>query len=155
MSKFVKTDPQSHKGNSDTWLTPLDLIARIGKFDYDPCPFVGHQTASILEEGDGLKSKWFGKVWLNPPYSESKLWLDKLATHGLGVALIFARTGSSWIQKYIRASDEICLLRGRISFMRPDGTFGHNAGADSMLLCYGCSVDDKSLGVFVHPKRIA
>lgn len=145
---FVSTDPQSHKGKTDIWLTPLDLVERIGEFDYDPCPFQGHRTAKVLESGDGLKSQWKGKVYLNPPYSETELWLDKLATHGYGSALLFVRTGSKWIQKYLRAADEICFIRGRVSFMRPDGTFGHNAGADSMVLSYGCKVKDRSLGVF-------
>lgn len=145
---FVSTDSPSHKGNTDIWLTPLDLLKRIGEFDYDPCPYHGHNTAKFLEPKNGLKSKWFGKVWLNPPYSEAEVWLEKLCTHGHGCALLFARTGSSWIQKYMRASDEICFLRGRVSFMRPDGSYGHNAGADSMILCYGCKVSDRSLGVF-------
>lgn len=148
MKKFVSTDPQGHKGETDVWLTPLPLLERVGVFDYDPCPHQGHNTASILEQKDGLKSKWQGKVWLNPPYSEAEEWLDKLCTHGYGCALVFARTGSAWIQKYMRAADEICFIRGRISFMRTDGTYGHNAGADSMILCYGCKVKDRSLGVF-------
>ncbi len=152
MSNFVSTDPQSHKGKTDIWLTPLDLLERIGSFDYDPCPHKGHKTAKKLEEGDGLKSKWQGKVWLNPPYSEAEKWLDRLSTHGLGCALLFARTGSNWVQKYIRASDEICFIRGRISFMKPDGTYGHNAGSDSMILTYGMKIRDRSLGVFVNPK---
>lgn len=147
---FVSTDPQSHKGQSDIWLTPLDLLKRIGEYDYDPCPYIGHNTAKVLEQFDGLISKWFGKVWLNPPYSEAEKWLNKLVEHGHGSALIFARTGSKWVQPIMQKADNICFIKGRISFMKPDGTYGHNAGADSMLLNFGCEVEDKSLGLIMR-----
>jgi hypothetical protein len=145
---FVSTDPASQKGQTDIWLTPLDLIQKIGgDFDYDPCPFLGHKTANILELKDGLKSKWFGKVWLNPPYSEADVWVQKLAEHGYGQALLFARTGSKWMQRALRSADSVCFLKGRVSFMKPDKTFEHNAGADSLVLSFGCEIQDKSLGL--------
>jgi hypothetical protein len=147
--RFVSTDPQSHKGQSDIWLTPLELIKRIGEYDYDPCPFPNHKTAKVLEQHDGLSSNWLGKVWLNPPYSEAEIWLNKLAEHGYGSALVFARTGSKWIQPIMQRADNIVFIKGRISFMRPDFTYGHNAGADSMILNFGCEVNDKSLGVIM------
>ena len=146
---FVSTDPQNHKGDSDIWLTPLDLITRCGFYNYDPCPYRGHETAAKLELKDGLKSKWQGKVWLNPPYSEADVWVSKLIEHGYGSALLFARTGSKWMQRAMRSADNICFIKGRISFMKPDGTYGHNAGADSMLLNFGCEINDKSLGLIL------
>lgn len=147
---FVSTDPVSHKGKTDVWLTPLSLIERIGDFDYDPCPYPGHQTAKKLEIADGLKSKWHGKVWLNPPYSDADKWIEKLAEHGHGCALLFARTGTKWMQRSMRMADSICFIKGRISFLRPDLTYGHNAGADSLILCFGCEVKDKTLGVILN-----
>lgn len=150
---FVSTDPQSHKGETDVWLTPLNLLSRFGEYDFDPSPFKGHKTAKVLCEGDGLKEKWFGKVWLNPPYSEAEVWVDKLIEHGFGSALLFSRTGSKWMQKAMRSADNICFIKGRISFMRPDGTFGHNAGADSLLLNFNCEVVDPSVGFTIKVRN--
>jgi len=48
MSKFSKTDPVSHHGETNTWLTPLNLIHALGEFDLDPCGFKGHQTAKKI-----------------------------------------------------------------------------------------------------------
>lgn len=149
---FVSTDPQSHKGESDIWLTPLELIKRVGEFDFDPCPYPDHKTAKFLGVGNGLTSKWKGKVWLNPPYSEAEKWLYKLSQHGYGCALVFARTGTSYMQNIMRSADSICFIKGRIKFLKPDGSASSNAGTDSMILCWGCEVEDKSLGVICKKK---
>lgn len=151
MSKaFTSIDPQGHAGKSDVWLTPIELIERMGKFDMDPCGYPGHQTASelICLPDDGLKAKWSGKIWLNPPYSNAEPWLNKLAEHGYGMGLIFTRTGTNYIQRILRAADYVVFVRGRISFINPkDMEKRTNAGADSMLICFGCAPQDKSIGV--------
>lgn len=144
-NSFIATDPQSHKGATDTWLTPLWIFDYLGEFDFDPCPFVGHQTAKILHDGDGLKTDWLGKVWLNPPYSELETWLDKLSEHGYGTALIFNRCDTKTLQRHLRLADSVFFLSGRIKFLKPDFTVGHNAGTGSMLLSYGWTPDYKGL----------
>lgn len=79
------------------WLTPPELVQKLGEFDLDPCspinpPFL-HATNNFTTNHDGLTQKWFGRVYLNPPYGRGmELWLEKLKYHGNGIALIFART---------------------------------------------------------------
>jgi hypothetical protein len=69
-------------------------------FDLDVCaPIGGPLHTPAVEyfdiESDGLKAKWFGLVWMNPPYSNPKPWIDKWLEHGNGVALVpFAK--SNW-----------------------------------------------------------
>src|ERR1700722_12042594 len=90
---------------TDTWLTPLELIEALGEFDLDPCGYPGHLTAKKLfcePQHDGLKLKWSGRVWLNPPYgSECKHWMRRLIRHGRGTALVFARIETKWFQEMI------------------------------------------------------
>lgn len=105
---FNATDPQSHIGKTDTWLTPLWIIHALGNdFDLDPCGIIGHQTANTLWQlpKDGLNTHWFGKVWLNPPYSNARAWLDKMTLHRRGSALVFSRTGT--LGKYMKDCDHI------------------------------------------------
>lgn len=144
---FVSTDPTSHKGKTDTWLTPLWIIEALGRYDFDPCPFQGHETATRLLTGDGLKENWkgLGKCWLNPPYSESKLWLDKLANIGFGTALIFNRMDTKTMQNHVQIASSVFFLEGRIKFLKPDKTEGHNAGCGSVLLSYGFTPDYSKL----------
>ena len=88
----------------DITLTPLKLISSIGRFDLDPCGFEGHDTAKniyLLPNNDGLLDKWFGKVWMNPPYSEVTKWIEKLSKHNNGIALVLASTETAWFQDYV------------------------------------------------------
>src|ERR1035437_5950950 len=92
---------QSAAMKSDTWLTPPHIVAALGLFYLDPCcpPDMPWRTAihHFTKHEDGLAQSWEGRVWLNPPYSrEAVKWLTRLADHGNGTALIFARTETSW-----------------------------------------------------------
>ena len=63
---------QSIKMQKDEWLTPPDLLEKLGTFDLDPCsPIVRPwDTAKhhYTIHDDGLSQTWFGRVWCNPPY---------------------------------------------------------------------------------------
>ncbi len=77
-------------------------------------------------------------MWLNPPYGDGiARWLGKLAYHGDGIALVFARMETSWAQAIVPRADAVNFLAGRISFLRADGRPETNAGTPSMLLAFG------------------
>jgi hypothetical protein len=128
------------RGATDVWLTPLDLVRSLGTFDLDPCGQEGHDTAHEIycPPLDGLSLDWHGRVFLNPPYSQVGVWLDKLHTHGLGIALVFARTDTRWAQKFMPLADSVFFPSKRIRFLSGDGKPGKwTAGAPSMLLAFG------------------
>jgi DNA N-6-adenine-methyltransferase Dam len=140
---FVATD--SSAAETTTWLTPLGLVRSLGEFDLDPCGYVGHPTAKklIVLPEDGLSQSWLGRVWLNPPYGTAqRIWLKKLQEHGNGIALVFARLETNWIQPFIQ--DGFFQLQGRISFIsnkdfkegRSAGG-GWSAGTGSILIPFG------------------
>ena len=88
---------QSQKMLKDEWLTPPSLLKDLGTFDLDPCSPINRpwNTANhhYTKLDNGLEKDWFGCVWCNPPYGRfAEIWLEKLARHGNGMALIFART---------------------------------------------------------------
>lgn len=128
---------------TDEWITPRFVIDALGPFDLDPCAAVGQPWPTAARhytvEDDGLRQPWRGTVWLNPPYGrETWRWLTKLAAHGDGIALIFARTETAgfFAQAWERA-DAMLYLKGRLDFHRVDGSTNGNAGAPSVLLAYG------------------
>lgn len=137
--------PEKGGGSRQTrWLTPKPLVDSLGPFDLDPCGAPGHPLAKItylLEDGnDGLRDMWFGRVWLNPPYGkEAEPFLTRLADHGVGTALIFARTETRVFHEQVwnRASG-VLFLRGRIRFLDSKKVVASaNAGAPSCLVAYG------------------
>jgi hypothetical protein len=89
---------------------------------------------------DGLVQPWEGRVWLNPPYErEARKWLAKLAAHGTGTSLTFARTETRWfIETIWNAATAVFFLHGRLTFHHADGTPGAaSSGAPSVLAAYG------------------
>lgn len=135
---------RSDKGGTDVWLTPPAILSALGPFDLDPCaapeprpwPTAKRHLTYI---DNGLRNDWAGRVWLNPPYSDARPWLARLADHGDGIALIFARTDTAAFHEQCwERADAMLFLRGRLTFHRHDGKPGRaNAGAPSVLVAYG------------------
>ncbi|WP_309138993.1 DNA N-6-adenine-methyltransferase [Nocardia cyriacigeorgica] len=125
------------------WLTPPGIIHALGTFDLDPCAANDRPWDTAREHiappDDGLAAPWNGRVWLNPPYADIARWLDKLADHGQGTALVFARTETRWFVEHVWArASAVLFLYGRLHFHLPDGSRAHgNAGAPSCLVAYG------------------
>ena len=135
---------QSARMLKDEWLTPPNIIKGLGEFDLDPCSPIhrpwdtANHHYNILD--DGLTKEWFGRVWLNPPYGrEATKWLDKLATHGNGKALIFARTETDmFFEQVWKRADALLFFKGRLYFHHVNGDRARaNAGAPSVLIAYG------------------
>lgn len=131
---------------TDDWLTPRYIIEALGEFDLDPCASLGEGQMTTAKRmirlpEDGLEAAWNGRVWLNPPYSRFAIgrWLQRLADHGDGIALVFARSDSKWFQNHVlRRANAILWMSGRIRFLLPDGQPAPNtAGAPSVLAAYG------------------
>jgi hypothetical protein len=155
-----------NRGESDVWLTPPGIVERLGRFDLDPCAAPDPRpwdTAAyhITSPDDGLAVEWWGRVWLNPPYgSETSLWMERLAEHGVGSALIFARTETNcWHRHVWPKASAIRFLEGRLFFHRADGSRApHNAGAPTAIIAYGNSDAEKLsasgiLGFFIDLRR--
>ena len=133
--------------SKDEWLTPQTLICALGAFDLDPCAPPDERrpwsTAAkhISLPDDGLKAQWQGRVWLNPPYGgETFLWMKKLADHGNGLGLIFARTETIGFHETIWGrADAVFFFKGRLSFFHGSWNMekSSTANAPSCLVAYG------------------
>lgn len=126
------------------WYTPPELFEQLGiDFDLDPAAPSGGVTwvparRHYSEADDGLIHPWSGRVWLNPPYGrDTGRWLDRLAEHGDGVALVYARTDTRWFHAALPAATAACFIAGRLSFVRGSDGHRNTAQAPSLLLAYG------------------
>lgn len=113
----------------------------------------------ITEKENGLLSLWSGFVWMNPPYGSALVtWLNRLALHGNGIALVFARTETRAFHSNVWPfASAILFLKGRLTFHQPSGEsapLGHNSGGPSVLIAYGPTARERlahgsSLGAFL------
>jgi len=152
--------------NKAEWLTPPEIIKALGVFDLDPCspellkrPWDTAKNHFSLSD-DGLYQKWEGRVWCNPPYGkETFKWVQKLAEHRNGIALIFARTETIGFHKEVwNKADALFFFKGRLRFYHVTGEQGAAANAPSCLVAYGHnnvkSLTDCGLrGVLVNLKK--
>lgn len=125
------------------WLTPPELVVKLGEFDLDPCspinpPFL-HAKNNFTINDNGLIKDWFGRVYLNPPYGRGmELWMEKLKNHGNGIALIFARTETKCFFEHVwNDADAILFVKGRIRFYHVTGIQAGTPGAPSVFIAYG------------------
>ncbi len=133
-----------HELTTDDWYTPPAIFDALDiTFDLDPCappggvpwiPATNHYT----EADDGLLQPWEGRVWLNPPYSKTRPWIERLAEHGDGIALLPADTSTVWFHAAVlERADGICFLRHRLRFVRFDPGKETSARYPSILVGYG------------------
>lgn len=132
--KTLKTLTSS---NSDEHNTPSYIIeaARevMGNIDLDPMSNelaneVISATTYYTKEDNGLDKKWFGNVWLNPPFSLSRLAIPKLVNsyeeRDITQAVLLVKSDVS-TQKYkLLYPYSFCELDKRVKFISPDNNCG-------------------------------
>jgi hypothetical protein len=142
-SRGIGGHTSPNRGATDSWITPKNIIDALGPFNLDPCqctpqPWACAENAFTVDQ-DGLSRTWYGRVWLNPPYSEAWKWMERLADHDRGTALIFARTETEgFVQQVWKRATAVMFLHGRLFFHKPDGSRAKgNSGGPSCLVAYG------------------
>jgi len=97
---------------SDFWCTPKDIYPAKC---FDPCP--------VNPSFDGLKIRWKGDVFCNPPYSEIDKWVDKALLERRYynvksiVMLLPNWTDRGWFHKLTQFP--MTFTRGRLKFIDP------------------------------------
>lgn len=140
---MIATRPRTQT-TTDVWLTPKYITDALKPFDLDPCteekrPWeIANQ--SFTHKDDGLTQSWNGFVWCNPPYgAQTQHWLNKMAKHNNGLALVFARTETKmFFESVWPKAKAILFIKSRIKFCFSNGEPAkENCGAPSVLIAYG------------------
>jgi site-specific DNA-methyltransferase (adenine-specific) len=129
------------------WYTPPERFAewnaQYGPFDLDPCATADNAKCAhyFTREQDGLKQRWFGRVFLNPPFGRLDLWLQKAwesvasGDAELVVCLLPARTETGYWHD-VCALGEVTFVRGRLKFGGVNGT----APFASAVVVFRCAI---------------
>lgn len=135
-ANHAASDDPNYDG--DEWYTPSDIIdlARIvlGSIDLDPASSdsanaIVRAASYYTKDDDGLTLPWYGRVWLNPPYSIPLIsrFTDRvLSEYGSGkisAAIVLTNNSSEtkWFQSLFSAS-VVCFPARRLPFWRDNQT---------------------------------
>lgn len=141
-TNLAGTTPHSKRGE---WLTPPNIIEALAPFDLDPCAARGQpwRTAErmMTPEENGLSRSWGTSfVWCSPPQGRlARPWLEKLARHKNGIALVYAATDTDLFFEFVWGrADAVLFLEGRLYFHEIDGRRAStNCGCAVALVAYG------------------
>lgn len=120
-------------GNDEVFTSPelwRPLARAVGGFDLDPAasPTTSIASTNYTKSDDGLSREWFGKVWLNPPFSEKEAWyrrlIDQLAQGNVQRAVVIAPNDMSadWAQRWFSRADLLGFLDGRDHYTTVEGS---------------------------------
>ena len=149
MSKACDPDGPLMSSGKDDWQTPgkiLDCVHELcAVIGLDPCAGRGTDIAvsNMTADEDGLSIAWEkqGLVFVNPPYSQLKLWVPKCveeARKGTEVVLLIpARTDTIAFQLAMRWSNAVCFVAGRLKFLDQGVPCKNSAPFPNAVLYFG------------------
>ncbi len=138
---------------TNEWYTPPEIIERarqaLGTIDLDPASNATAQRwiqATEYYTADdvfsGLAQPWEGRVWLNPPFDDTPVWVNRMrmayasGEMVAGVLLVNSAPGYVWWENLWR-QQPVVLLRERLRFIREDGTPGGQAKKGQTVAYFG------------------
>ena len=113
--------------DSDEQYTPSWIFEALNvEFDLDVCAPEGGVDWIPAKKHYSLKDnalaqEWDGFVWMNPPYSEGKVWHQKFAAHGNGICLV-PMSKSLWFQEMWNRPDlSLLMIKPNVKFQLANG----------------------------------
>lgn len=157
----TETPHVSNNSGENEWYTPIEFIkaARevMGRIDLDPasCEAANktvQATKIFTVNDDGLKQKWRGNVWLNPPYASDLIgkFADKVAESKddieQAIILVNNATETGWFNTLISVASAVAFPKSRVKFYMADGKTGAPLQGQAFIYVGNCP--HKFLDVF-------
>jgi phage N-6-adenine-methyltransferase len=110
---------------SDDYYTPKWIFDTLDlHFDLDVAspPHRTHVPCDryFTQEDDGLAQEWHGRVWLNPPFSQPSVWVDRWLQHANGVLLIQS-SRAKWFTQLWDSEAAVVRTPHNLKFDKPGG----------------------------------
>jgi phage N-6-adenine-methyltransferase len=129
----------SQNSGYNEWYTPQEYVdaARVvlGEIDLDPASSKAAQEVVRAKkfytlEDDGLKQRWRGRVWMNPPYGHPAIeqFTGKLAESvragdvTAALVLVNNATETDWFRAISTVAAAVCFPEGRVKYWNTEGT---------------------------------
>lgn len=120
----------STSDEAQEWETPPYLFELIVKtynvnLILDPCATDENHKCGcwFTKKENGLTRNWFGNSFVNPPYVDVKIWIEKCYNEHIKnnitvVALVFSKTDTKWWHEFVEGKAEYHFIKGRVPFFK-------------------------------------
>ena len=123
----MNSSKRKNNNSYDYWATPQWMFDQLNdefKFTTDVCASKDNHKCKeyFTKEQNGLKQKWKGVCWCNPPYGSGVIdkWMEKALEASIEgatvVCLVPAATSTKWWHNYVMKG-KIRFVKGRIKFI--------------------------------------
>jgi hypothetical protein len=117
-----------HEYPKDECYTPKWIFDSLGlQFDLDVAS-ANHPLISVPAhnkytiDDNALELEWYGRIWMNPPFSKVTPWIDRFIQHDNGVGLVPLSSNGRWVNKLWDSQVAFCYLPSNLAFV---GASGH------------------------------
>jgi len=144
----------------DEWGTPQEFFDKLdAEFDFtlDPCANFERKLKTMNmydKHTDGLSCRWFGRVFVNPPYSGNNIekWVRKVNSEferdecdAIVMLIPTTKTGTKWFRGLVLDKGvEIRFVTGRINFVPLAGQPNNSNPLYSMILIWRKDKHDRA-----------
>lgn len=146
--------------NDQTWETPMELFQKLNNefhFTLDVCctEYTPKCNKFFTPESNGLIQDWSNDIcWMNPPYSEMYVWMEKAYKESLKgavvVCLIPARTDTKYWHDFCMGAAEIRFIKGRLKF----GDAKNSAPFPSAIVIFNNSNTELTISSYSPYKKV-
>lgn len=103
--------------------------------------------ATLWQESGSLEAEWFGRIWLNHPFSRqwNAAWINKLVSEfnsgrvKVACCITYACTSEAWFRPLLQRPQ--CFLIPRTNFLLPDGSVKRGVTKGSVVTYFGPDVN--------------
>jgi phage N-6-adenine-methyltransferase len=156
---LVRAAPKSQQlggSNDNEWWTPNKYVVPVrdvlGEIDLDPASSdEAPKIAKVYftKEQDGLKQKWWGRIFLNPPYNRKLIlaFVRKLVEEYRSgrvteaILLTYNNTSSRWWRAAMSEASGICFTNTNIAFIHKTKGQKGRASIGSAFIYFGKDVE--------------
>jgi ParB family chromosome partitioning protein len=151
------THVSNNSGNNEWYSPPMFVESArkvMGGIDTDPATseIANSRVNAWLyytESTDGRTKPWIGKVWMNPPYAQPLIFdfcdgvSNRYANGEIECAIVLTNNGTDtkWFHSMMVNASAVCLVKGRIKFIAPDGTYGKTPLQGQTITYFGNNID--------------
>jgi len=112
---------------NDELYTPKAIFDKLGlHFDLDVASGLNENIAvptnnRFTIEDDALSQDWYGRVFMNPPFSKPSPWAQKWLEHGNGIALLPLSGNSRWWRMLWQSEASVVMVEPNTGFINTEG----------------------------------